>query len=139
MLVLWPDELYHICPMSVASQGVLDCSTFSAQVLIPGTLALVESHRALKLSWLRALAVAMYWACCLQSPSIKELRVTAALPLLVLTALTALNRACSQVAVSPDGGEAGGGEAGGGEAGPAATVTVTVLLTLPAELVAVRV
>ena len=32
-----------------------------------------------------------------------------------------------------------GGVAGGGEGGPAATVTVTVLLTLPAELVAVSV
>jgi hypothetical protein len=64
-----------------------------------------------------------------------ELRVNAALPLLVLTELTALNNACSQVAVSPDEG----GDAGGGEAGAEATVTVTVLLTLPAELVAVKV
>ena len=57
-----------------------------------------------------------------------ELRVKAALPLLALKALTALNRACSQLALSAGGG-----------GGAAVTVTAAVRVTLPAELVAVQV
>jgi len=124
--------------MEFALQGVLSCKTFSAQAFIPGTFALMELLLALKLSWLRLPAAAIYWACWRQSPSIYESLVRAALPLLVLIALTALNRACSQAAVSAGDGDAGG-EAGGGEVGAAATAMVTDLLALPAELVAVMV
>ena len=65
----------------------------------------------------------------------KEFRAKAGFPALVLRAFTALNRACSQAAAFTAG--AGGGVGAG--AGAADTEMVTVLVTLPAALVAVRV
>jgi hypothetical protein len=88
----------------------------------------MELHLALKLSWLRALAALMYSACCRHRPSMVAFLVRAARPLAALFAFTASNSACSQVAVSPEGG-----------GGAAATVTVTGLVTVPAALLAVRV
>jgi hypothetical protein len=57
----------------------------------------------------------------------KAFLVKAALPLAVLNAFTASNRACSQVATSPEGG------------GAPLTVTVTGRVTGPAALAAVSV